>query len=522
MPEIEDLVNYAILIAVTAAIILMITGKFIDLSVERQTSVQSRATINLLQNIVTDSPLLMKDSQGNKLKLMIDKDEYDKSGPASLTECCDSVQYGYRFGVGKDPDSESRISIPSSEIKYNYQSGTGKLEDEGSFCYTGFTLNVKSAANVPVNICHGDLNSCEQGSAYIETVNSPLAELSYWITQACSSEFDLSKRIPLSEKDYKNGNSIEVNNKDKTVCFAGTCKKFSCDKIVDADRPELVDSSLRYQNVPKALGTESCHFAKVVREGGEVSLIEAEAPAVEEKPAPAGNLFFLPEGKDAWTENDISYYSADSGYDVTNDATIIPGIGSAIEGSLKNIILKSVGLTKENIVNAPNIHDKRLYLDMSSVPGSQDCGGSRCIDMKDLGLNKIVFQAKIFTGGPGSTAYLRWKLNDVNGKCIEKDYSFGGGLNPFGSKTRDVATTDWNPFTIDLLEGAQADEKYGDCNDSEASSLSSGFNWKIKKIEWSVCERNVAGIACLTEQFDNIRALAIDNFYFEGVKNEKQ
>lgn len=514
MPEIEDLVNYAILIAVTVAIILMITGKFIDLSVERQTSVQSRATINLLQSIVTDSPFLMKDSQGNKLKLMIDKDEYDKSGPASLTECCDSVQYGYRFGVGKNPDSESRINIPSSEIKHNYQSGTGKLEDEGSFCYTGFTLNVKSAANVPVNICHEDLNNCEQGSAYIETVNSPLAELSYWITQACSSEFDLSKRIPLSEKDYKNGNSIEINNNDKTVCFADTCKKFSCDKIVDADRPELVDSSLQYQKVPRTLGTESCHFAKVVREGGVISLLEAFPPESKKEIPKPEQLSFLPTGKDEWTENVAGYFSSDNkDYLPTNDEKIVPSIKAA-EGNKYIALVHKDGLTSPN-----NIHDKKLYLNMKDITDELDCGTQKCVDMKKRSLNKIVFKASIFSG----KAFLTWKLYDSNGKCIEKDYVAPG-------TGKEVVSEEWNPYTIDLLEGENAEAKYGECRADldiqkpfGTNAFPQDFNWKITRIEWSVCETRVAGLTC--DPFgilDFVKVLAIDNFYFEGVSNEKQ
>lgn len=263
------MLNYAILVAVAAAVILMITGKFIDLGIERQTSVQSRATISLLQDIVTEGPLLMEDSQKNKLKLMIDR---KKIADADLTGCCDSVQYSYKFGVSDDSKCteagcEVKISGPVLE---NYV-GSGGFEDT-SFCYTGFSLGVRAAANVPVNICEEeDLNKCNLGIARIETVDSPLAELSYWITQACSAEFDFSKRIPLSENDYKGEDSISIDNAQKKVCLGDTCKKFYCDKSVSLE----TDSGLWHNEVPKFPLPEHCHIAKVVKEGGSVTLFKA-------------------------------------------------------------------------------------------------------------------------------------------------------------------------------------------------------------------------------------------------------
>lgn len=262
------MLNYAILVAVAAAVLLMITGKFIDLGVERQTSVQSRATISLLQDIVTEGPFLMEDSQKNKLKLMIDR---TKLAGADLTGCCDSVQYSYRFGVSDDSkctEAGCEVTI-SGPVLENYV-GSGNFDD-ASFCYTGFSLGVRAAANVPVNICEENLNKCNLGIARIETVDSPLAELSYWITQACSAEFDFSKRIPLSESDYKGEDSITVDNAQKKVCLGDACKKFYCDKSVSLE----TDSGLWHNEVPKFPLPEHCHIAKVVKEGGVVTLFKA-------------------------------------------------------------------------------------------------------------------------------------------------------------------------------------------------------------------------------------------------------
>lgn len=526
MPELEDLVNYAILIAVAVGVILFITGKFIDLSIERQLSTQSRATINLLQTIVTEAPFLMTDSQGNKLKLMIDENEFESSG---LIGCCDSVQYDYKFGIGKYDRyvaSLGNIVKPILDIKTNYE-GSGDFT-RNDFCYTGFAIGTKSAASVPVNICEdGNLNNCGQAIATIETTISPLSELSYWIAQACSSEFDLSKRIPLSKDDYRDGKDLKIEDGNK-VCFKGTCKEFSCGTGVKGD----VDPTLLDQPVPKFPLDARCHFAKVVREGAEVKVIEGYAdpvPAAAQPGAPAKELFFLPAGADEWTEGDEyrNYYSTRNlnEYDVTNNVDIILGLRAA--AGKKSIILKSaVFESSGEIGRVPNVHDEPLYLNIFKVPQAEDCGGKNCIDMKKLGLDKISFKARVLSSDPTSatTAYLRWKITDVNGRCIEKDYSWGGGaLGVIGlSATRELVTTDWKTVAINLLEGPEADKLYGECNDVQAETYPPSFTWKISQVELSVCERSVGGVTCPWRYlgYDFIKALAIDEFHFEGTKNE--
>lgn len=514
--ELEDLVSYAILIAVAVAIILMVTGKFIDLSVERQTSVQSRATINLLQDIVTESPILMTDSNGNKLKLVIDKKKYNDNA-GSLIECCDSVQYDYKFGIGEYGE-DTRAGFNAKQVdgmptKTNYVSGSGDFELEDP-CYTEFGIGLKSSAKVPVNVCEGGLNDCKQRIASIETTDTPLSELSYWIAQACSSKFAVSKRIPLSLKDYQNEGDITVDSSKKEICLHNNCKKFSCDGDVNGDRPDLADKDLFEQKVPGSIFAlkvdQTCNFVKVVRDNsGTVSIIEAKAPP--QKVPRGGKTFFIPDGKDAWTEGKIDYFSTDGNHEVENDA--VAGVAAATDKSKKYIVLKE----NNKDINS-NIHDTPLTISMRDVPGALDCGGENCIDMKKLGLYRIGFQTRVWSSDPNrKEALMTWKLFDSNGKCVEKDFGIPG------SEKERTFSDKWTAHSIDLLEGQEAESKYGGCrsypsNAFGTDSFPSDFDWKISRIEWSVCEVQ-SGFTCLT--FSSFNYLLVDNLYFEGVENEQ-
>ncbi len=511
MPEVEDLVNYAILIAVTVAIILFFTGKFIDLSLERQTSVQSRATINLLQSIITQSDILMEDSHGNKLKLAVDRNGY---GAADLTKCCDSVQYDYRFSVGEVSDPRNVVS--GFDTKTNYDAGESL--NIGDYCYTGFVIGVKSAADVPVNICGNDLNSCSQGVARLETTNSPLSELSYWITQACNSKFDLSKRIPLSRDDYRTGDDITIKD-GNVICLKGNCKKFACGKSIGTeagDPKELLD-----QEVPRFPLPAYCNFAKVVRVGGVVKVIEGKEEVVEEE-VPTEGLFFLPADQDAWTEGYKDHIlSIPPGYPIELE---VSGVTAAKGSNYIALTRSSSGSAGDISMNMPTSRIKE-ELDNCKVGGST----VKCIDMNraDRVLDKINFKARLHfkETTANKNGYLTWKLFDVNGVCVQRNY----GLLGFGKDT--VTSSDWIQYTIDR---SGAESGYGKCRIANPndflSQIAAGigtdpfpkeFNWQIANIEFDACEKSIGDFTC-AKQLDNLDALLIDNFYFEGVKNEQQ
>lgn len=556
MPEIEDLVNYAILVAVVAGVLLMITGKFLDLTVERQTSTQTRATINMLQKVVSEGDFLMTDSMGNKLKLMIDK---TKLASAKLEECCQSLQYDYAFSVGHFKglaESKKKIEIAavSGSPLTNYD---GKLDyDEVDRCYYDFGIGRKSLADVPVNVCDGDLNKCNQGVAQLESENSPLSELAYWITQACAFDQDLSKRIPLSVEDYVNSDDVKVSG--DTVCFKGACKKFSCPDGVEVK--EDVEEGLlgqqissfppRYCDIVRVVAIPPTEFVNSVR----VIVYEGLKDIV-----PIEGAKDLPEDHDAWTEGDVidDIFSTvnDNELDVSSD-NIVTEDGTVVTGSADKTESKDYPVMRPT--KKSDLHDDAMYLNIDKVSDAFnvkfDCDDGNCVDMKLRNFYEVRFKARIYSEADNAYGLLTWKLYDDSGGCIEKRNSdnpiniIDDGIT-FG-KGKYRVSEHWEDYSIRRLDSSQMDDEYISCPERSSflpfSKPVNSFTWRITSVEWNACDANV-GVGDATQLFieptctiglinsigdwassfgvtlpegaifkkDTISALAVDNFYFK-------
>lgn len=526
MPWIEDLVTYAILIAIVAAFVLMVTGKFFDLSVERQISTESRAAINLLQKIVTDGPFLMEDSNGNKLKLMIDKSKYADPKNSDLSGCCESVQYNYKFAIGRFTDPEpyegetGKIytvdAIAPVKGNYNNPENPPKF-DTSDRCYNEFGIGTSTGSEVPVNICNsGDINSCEQGIAKIEVVDSPLSQLSYWITQICKSDYDTSKRIPLSTGDFVTGSDITVNNLEKTVCLRGTCKKFVCDKDIEY----AYDSDLLNEKIYRFPETLTCHFTKVAREGGKYLLYKGVGDI--EVPEGAEDL---PKDHDAWTEKEPEkHFDPESSLQISTDKVkdieVFKDSNGKSEGSSYVVFRRDAQLSQ-------TVHDLAANLTMSKVPGHEtlDCDET-CVNMLGRGFDRIVFRAMVYSGRTEKTVgQLTWKLYDSVGNCIQKRYVGAGNGKElvYGNRAED-----WSVYVINYASSSLANQRYGSCKSdwkNEPETFPPTFDWRITKIGFSVCETTFPSIfgltksTCIPAGGDEIKVLLVDNLYF-GVANK--
>jgi hypothetical protein len=546
--DVEDIVNYLIITAIIAVFVLAATGKFLDLSVERQSSVQTRSTINLLQKIVTDGPILVKDPAGGDRKIAIDLDRLEKIGPDDLSTCCDSIQFDYQLDVGivkEDSDSSGGKGVavtPNYVIQtakrvgsvknYEPKPGQGPTDyDIGNQCYYEFGIGQKRAATLPVNICKNvdGVTFCGQGIARLETTDSPLSQLSYWLTQVCNSQYDTQKRIPLSKSDYVTGLdlSIEEDEKGKKVCLKGLCKRFVCNLPVS----NRVDSTLLNNNVGSLF---SCHFAVVEKKGNKMTLYEGyEQPEGEIKATK-----FPPN--DEFTEDNTEIYTFNSNnFEVVNSK--VDNIDS--QKNEKYIVFK--------IKNDGNLHDEPVYLDVSKVADKfpqfseeLDCGnGKKCIKMMENGKVKyprIKYNARIYSEKKKDPmrGSLTWKLTDTNGNCIEKkfitqiDNVLGLG---FGQGKQIINNKDWTPLEINLLKKDQIEGEYIGCGGNPRD-----FNWQITRIEWNVCEQVLKSsdektLSCVPDltkidptvigelfkeiqeaNVDSIEYLMLDDLYFEG------
>jgi len=538
MVHIEDLVTYAIIAALGIAVLLLVTGKFIDLTVEKQTFTQTRSTINLLQKIVTDGPILVKDPEGNPKKLMIDKAAY---GSGDLSECCDSVQYDYEFDVGMN---SGKFESPSSQIYYSAQSiglkktnvkpkvgGEARPYSTADQCYYEFRIGNTKGAKVPVNICEKDINDnyiCSLGVAGLETKDSPLSQLSSWMTQVCSSKFETSKRIPLAIQDYQSGHDITLEQDekgDRFVCLDGNCKRFECPLPVET----RVDQTL-LDNRMGLYDYFTCNFVVISKRDNMVILYEGYDEAETAFPD-AGD--FPPN--DEWTEDNYEIYTPkdSSRFTVTNEKT---NYIDAAKGD-KYITFKIDG------DKASSLHDEALYLDMSTISTKMpefsadlDCGGKTCVKMKVDGKVKypvISYQARIASDSKKEPmeGQLTWKLYDTENNCIEKKpkVDIWEILTSFraGQGKQIVTSKEWTPLQIFLLEKDQIGKVYQKCDGRSEGGDTSRFNWNIEKIEWNVCERVLVGgdgvRSCNLEIFDplspdKIEYLLIDDLRFSPSK----
>ena len=527
MPEIEDLVNYAIVIAIAAAIILMITGRFIDLSVERQTGTQNRATINLLQKIVTESPFIAEDSAGNKLKLMIDVGKFDRSDNLDLLECCDSVQYDYRLAVGRYLTDASLIAqgaveenpltlgLYVDEFLVADRIGEAKFVgnptgfEKASGCYSDFGIGLRTTATVPVNLCEDEnLNNCEQGVAVLETVDSPLSQISYWITQACNSPFGLSKRIPLDPKDYNDPSDIVI--RDNTVCLEGGCKTFECGskEVSIAQDASLMGPDGKGERINRFPFSYSCNFARVLNQDGDVTLFVGFEP-VDEPPEEKEEIGDLPPIHDEWTEDVTFHFSAPEGYSVENKITAIRQAWGE----------DYVMFSQEGDLRDSRIRDIPFYLNIKDLKENFpemkfDCDGN-CIDIRneERVIEKLYFKSIAYRfDNPDLNALLTWKITDTQGKCIEQESDlFGGG--------KAQAAADWTSYVVDLSD--EAIESYSDCS-SDSSKSNLKFNGEISRIEFNSCEKWFLNSICFADigalGSDKLNAVMVDHLYFEVKK----
>ncbi len=135
--------------------------------------------MNLLQLLVSNSPVVKKDPVDEPLKLVLDAEKLDEyqtnagigtESPSSQRytweECCDFLDFDYNFTVHNLVTDE------------NWTIGN-LIFNPLSECYP---QRVKGFADLPV-VIHED-GRRDAGVAVIEMIRTPLSELSFWLSQA--------------------------------------------------------------------------------------------------------------------------------------------------------------------------------------------------------------------------------------------------------------------------------------------------------------------------------------------------
>jgi len=167
-----------ILFAAGTAVMLVIMGKWLDLTGYRYKMETQRNVMNLVQLITSNSPVVKKvTDQPEKLILDANKlDEYEnnaKMGMQDLTDqreewerCCDFLDFDHNFTV-HDLVTGGNWTIGNLIFK------------ENSGCYP---RRVRGYADLPVVVSQGGDN--QPSVAIVRAQKTPLSDLSFWLSMA--------------------------------------------------------------------------------------------------------------------------------------------------------------------------------------------------------------------------------------------------------------------------------------------------------------------------------------------------
>ncbi len=234
-------VNFIILFAMFAmgaAILLLMIGRWVDITGIKYKFETQRNAMNLLQLLVSNSPVVKTDPANVPLKLVLDAEKLSEyqadAGIGTETpspqrdtweKCCDFLDFDYNFTVRNLVTGENRTI---GNLIFN------TLSD----CYP---QRVKSVADIPVVIDEDGRR--DYGVAEIEMIRTPLSELSFWLSQAFvraswdkywevyAGEEKYFVKIPL-DPEIKCVGILPVDNNYMRVCVYLTDDRYACKMFV--------------------------------------------------------------------------------------------------------------------------------------------------------------------------------------------------------------------------------------------------------------------------------------------------
>jgi len=242
------------LFAIIAAMMIMIMGRWFDLTGTKYNLITQRNAMDLIQLIVTNSPLTERDPSGKPLKLILNAtllDIYESNagtGTRVLSserktweDCCDFLDFDYNLTV-HDLVMSKNWTIANLIFKRD------------SECYPA---RIMGAGDVPVAIDEDGKRN--PGVAVVTMMRTPLSDLSFWLSQAFlraswgdywtvfSSEESYTVIVPLdpgeSSTDQEgikcvNISDPDINDNYKRICVKlnddrEVCKSFYYDKNIE-------------------------------------------------------------------------------------------------------------------------------------------------------------------------------------------------------------------------------------------------------------------------------------------------
>ena len=181
--------NFVIILAmfaIGAGLMLLLMGRWLDLTGLKYELVTQRNALDLSQLIVSSSPIVKRDSSGEPIKLILDSVELDNYGnnanrgtenPSEQREnwekCCDFLDFDYNLTIHKFKKEGDDLVVDRSWSISNL------IFDPTSDCYIPRIMGI---GDLPVAIQeNGEMHP---GTAILTMTRTPLSDLSFWLSQS--------------------------------------------------------------------------------------------------------------------------------------------------------------------------------------------------------------------------------------------------------------------------------------------------------------------------------------------------
>jgi len=259
-----------VVIAAGAAVMLILMGKWLDIVGFRYKMETQRNAMNLIQLIVTNSPIVEKEIEPNKI--IIDSESLDSyetnfevKNPSNPSQehidwegCCDFLDFDHNLTVIDigDPD------IPDDDITSKFGNLIFKEESE---CYPN---RIRGFADLPVVVqSNGEYNP---GLAYVEVMKTPLSELSFWLSQAfMRTSWDKYWDVFSEEESYSVSivldpeiKQVFIDEVKKRICV---CVDYECSdpRSKIACKEFFYDENVEFKKYESSPATD-CYYAKIL------------------------------------------------------------------------------------------------------------------------------------------------------------------------------------------------------------------------------------------------------------------
>lgn len=226
--------------AVGAAVLLFMIGQWLDLTGLRYLMESHRNALNLLQLIVSNSPLVERDIYGRPNKLILEEagldglnsyeypgyDMYDVNNlDDKLHDCCQFLDFDYKITVIDNVTGR----------KWNIGDIPFKAESD---CYPDRFVGY---ADMPV-VIHRISGSYNPGFINITLVKTPLSDLSFWLSQSFIRA-DWPESITLFTGEFEKMseimvpvdpeiNTVTIDKTAETVCMEFSSGRTACKKFI--------------------------------------------------------------------------------------------------------------------------------------------------------------------------------------------------------------------------------------------------------------------------------------------------